>query len=259
MRDLHVGIITTSLGAAGQPCAADGGGIVERDDGRALLVRRTASGDVVPTWRDSGVLVWDPAQIQSCDVVFGDGSCSSLTNADELIARIEDLVGGVGASGCGQASALEAAWRFLGDPRPAVGVDGDGAPFGVDAEVLTQRGAFLHPGVSGVIVAILSDGDDASLRRDAIGAYFADGASPMPRARAECEADPEGACCASCIEPTPDECSGDGECAAPGCNDAASCPGNYYPMGAPEAGDVAHRCVDAKRRFGVDPCYPVER
>ncbi len=259
VRDLHVGVITTSLGAAGHPCAADGDGIVETGDGRALLVRRTASGDAVPTWRDRGFLAWDPEQIQACDVVTGDGRCPGLSSADELIGRVEDIVGGVGVAGCGQASALEAAWRFLGDPEPALGVDEDGVPFGVDAELLEQRYAFLHPGASGLIVAILSDEDDTSLRNDGIGAYFADAASPMPRARAECALDPESPCCASCIEPTPDGCSGDGACAAPGCNDVASCPGNYYPAGSPEAGDAAHRCVDGKRRFGVDPCYPVER
>lgn len=143
--DLNVGVITTSLGAGGRAdlCADDDGGTgVTRGDGRAHLVARSSpdAADDVPTWEGLGVLAWDPFQARPCPA-GRTGRCPGLTDADELVDRARTIVAGVGTTGCGDESPLEAAVRFLVDPAPRIAV-GDAA---LDEALLAHREVFLRP------------------------------------------------------------------------------------------------------------------
>lgn len=257
--DLNIGVITTSIGAAGRAerCIGDGGAEVARGDAGARLMTRWAPDaiDDVATWQDRGFLAWDPMGRRRCGTE-PDAYCTGIADLDTLVARIQTIVQGVGTGGCGDEAPLEAAWRFLGDPAPTLGVDEDGAPFGVDEDLLAQRAAFLRPW-SYVMVALITDEDDCSFRRDAVGLYGTDPGSPMPRPRRECADDPASACCVSCIEPAPDGCPGDGGCELPGCQDPAACPGNFHAISSEN--DRQWRCRDPKRRFGLDLLYPTAR
>lgn len=257
--DMNVGVITTSRAAPGRPgqCTDEAGTPIEAPTDGGRLQARDASGEVVPTWQDRGFLAWDPEQARHCDGASG-GYCPGIATADELAARLEAIVAGVGTSGCGAAAPLEAAWTFAGDPEPQL----PGAePGEVDVGLLSERAGFLREGddLSQLIVIVVSDGDDASLRQDAVGAYFADPAQARPRARSECAETPDDRCCASCIDATPDGCDDEvGGCAAPGCTDPDACPENFHPEPDPGLA-VPELCVEGKRRFGIDPCYPIER
>lgn len=259
VEDLGVGIITTSLGAAGRGdrCVGDDGGPVSRGDSRARLMARSSPGgiDDVPTWQGRGFLAWDPAGTRRCDT-RPDAYCAGLGDADELVARVQTIVAGLGAGGCGDEAPLEAAWRFLGDPTPPIGVDEAGRPRGLDEELLAQRAAFLRPG-SRLVVALVTDEDDCSFRIDEVGRYGTDAGSPMPRPREECAGDPGHPCCVSCIEATPVGCRGTGGCQLPGCQDPAACPENFHADA--DQNDRRWRCVDSKRRFGLDLLYPPAR
>lgn len=259
VRDLNVGVITTSVGAAGRAdrCIGDGGAEVGRGDAGAHLMTRWSPDaiDDVETWEGRGFLAWDPEGIRRCGTT-PDAYCAGIDDLDTLVARVQTIVQGVGSGGCGDEAPLEAAWRFLGDPAPSLGVDDDGIPFGVDEELLAQRAAFLRPW-SRVVVALITDEDDCSFRRDAVGRYGTDPGSPMPRPRAECVDDPASPCCASCIEAAPVGCEGDGGCDMPGCQDPEKCPGNFHATSSEN--DRQYRCLDPKRRFGLDLLYPVTR
>lgn len=268
VRDINVGVISSSIGAAGASgqngspgyCAA--GTERPNDQDFAHLLHRstpnTANNDIA-THEGLGFLAWDPDQKRPCPGQgVGGEVCPGQNDATTLISTLTQMVVGVGEFGCGFEAPLEAAYRFLVDPKPWAGFSGPGATEGVDDTLLEQRKGFLRPD-SLVAVILLTDENDCSLRNDGVGQLAAsyEGYS-MPRPRSECASDPGDVCCVSCIEEVPDGCSGDGGCAAPG--DTGN-PGNYYPNTGDESREntATLRCHDQRRRFGIDFLYPTTR
>jgi len=259
--DLHVGVITTSLGDHGSNdvCSAEqnadnvnrGDPPADYDDKGQLLplVRPSSS---LPSWNQSGFLNWDPLHR------------STPTGQDDSTAFITDLVGimaAVGAHGCGYESTLEAMYRFLVDPEPPRVIDhtDDTAlttvstdPSNTDTDVLEQRAAFLRPD-SAVVIITLSDEDDCSINdRDGgqgwLSGYKGGVAASvlwhMPRARAACATDPNDACCAPC------------PAVPPGCSTDPVCTTDFLTT---SEDSMNLRCFAQKRRFGVDLLYPLDR
>lgn len=248
VRDMHIGVISTSLGGHGaDTCSPASASWKETQDEAAHLIARALGGGAVPTYAEQGFLAWDPGQAKSPP---GDADIAALS------AKLADMVRGVGTGGCGFEAQLESLYRFLADPNPPASIaleNGQAVPIGTDEVLLKQRADFLRPD-SAVAIVLLTDENDCSTR--AGGQYYLanQGAEPngqifhLPRARSECAASPSDPCCASCGQLTPEGCpptEADPSCLLP-------------PMDGFED-PINLRCFDQKRRFGIEFLYPIER
>jgi hypothetical protein len=236
--DLHVGVITSSLGShGGDACPEDDP--MDRSNDRAHLQRGEAA-----TYADMGFLAWDPLRAHDPP---GEG------DIDAFIDDLGSIIDGTGEGGCGYEAQLEAWYRFLVEPDPhdRIEIANDEAILvGTDAQVLAERAAFLRPD-SLVVIAVLSDENDCSIRDGGFFYHAAlikqPNASPyhLPKPRAACASDPNDACCLSCAQPP-----------GPGCDTAADdCDTPVEPLDD----NINVRCFDQKRRFGIDFKWPIDR
>jgi hypothetical protein len=247
LTDIHIGVISTSLGGHGADiCSPQSGAFNPTQDDAAHLLDRGPSG-IVPTYDGKGFLAWDPGQTK---VPPGDADITSVAS------RLADLVRGTGTSGCGFESQLESFYRFLIDPNPHASIsieDGAAVLVGSDEVLLKQRSDFLRPD-SAVAVVLLTDENDCSTREG--GQYFLSNqgldqngqAFHLPRPRSECALSPDDPCCSTC-----------GQAQPPGCSPSELDPSCQLPPMDAIEDPVNLRCFDQKRRFGVDFLYPIER
>jgi hypothetical protein len=244
--DLHIGIVTSSLGGLGSDSCDGTFTPSENDHGR--LVARAGIDEPrveVPTYQGLGFLAWDPHATHDPP---------GETSRTALDSNLTAMIDGVGAVGCAFESSLESWYRFLVEPEPYADIaleDNKAVPVGVDETLLAQRQAFLRPG-SVLIVLMLSDENDCSTR---VGGqfYFArqlynpgtNDPYHLPKPRKACATDPANSCCRSC-----------GQGPGDGCDDSLDdCDG---PLSFEE--DPVHlRCWDQKRRFGIDFNHPLDR
>ena len=257
--DIHIGIISSSLGGHGSDaCPSDAPGKESNNDKGHLLSRIDPSmpGNV-PTYNNLGFLAWDPLQQKSPP---GDSDPAALAT------KFSTMLLGVGQIGCGYESQLESVYRFLVDPAPYqdISVDPQTASIvksGVDQTVLDQRKAFLRPD-SLLIILSLSDENDCSTKEE--GQYYLSNQqkglnnSPwyLPVARTVCATDPNDACCFSCGQLGPVDANGNPTCPAdPSC----TAPGGGLKFHDYLTDNINLRCWDQKRRFGIDFLYPTER
>ncbi|HEU5075217.1 MAG TPA: hypothetical protein VFU02_13600, partial [Polyangiaceae bacterium] len=143
--DIHIAVISSSLGAAGtsEICAEGGANYNPTQEDMARLVTRGTDAEV-PTFQDLGFLAWDP-----------DNDYGGETDLTVLTSNFASLVTGVGEQGCGFEAQLESVYRFLIDPKPYASLEPDApgdedppyvaVPTGVDEALLAQRKAFLRP------------------------------------------------------------------------------------------------------------------
>jgi hypothetical protein len=255
--DIHIGIVSSSLGAHGGNICPDlvddlgcSGKVSKNDYGR-LIAREDACSlqNDLPTYEGKGFLAWDPKQQHE---PAGESELGTLDGAKPgLVPALAEMVKGVGQRGCGYESQMESIYRFLVDPAPyetiAV-VDNVAKVDGIDEDLLAQRAAFLRPD-SLVAVLMLSDENDCSIRESG-SFYRAAHSEGMPRPRAECATNPDDRCCTSCGAKVPEGCPAD-----PTCFDDQ---GKVRLLSA-EEDSINMRCFDQKRRFGVDFLYPTDR
>ena len=250
VRDMHIGVISSSLGGHGADACTAVNAASENDFGH-LLNRKNTWGNLgpVPTYSDGVTdqrfLAWDP---------HGTHAPAGESDLTALISNLGSMIRGAGEVGCGFESQFEAFYRFLIDPTPheSVLVDGGMAvPQGIDQSLLAMRSSFLRPD-SVLVVLLLSDENDCSIIDGGENYFAAQTYTPgsnssyhLPKPRAACAVDPDDPCCRSCGQPP-------GE----GCDDSADqCDG---PLD--EVDDrINLRCFDQKRRFGIDFLYPIER
>jgi hypothetical protein len=257
--DLHLGIISSSLGGHGaDACPTDG--FSSGNDRGHLLARTDPSVPTadIPTYQNKGFLAWDPGQALSPP---GEADIDSDTavdmNATALVPSLRDMVAGVGQVGCGFESQLESWYRFLIDPEPYETIaiqDGRAVQQGTDATLLAQRRDFLRSD-SLLAIVVLSDENDCSIVEGDVFFLAAQLRTPggglfhLWRARAECASDPNDACCRSCNQ-TQTGCPVD-----PSCFD----PDGAIRVLSNEEDQPNLRCFDQKRRFGFDFLYPTAR
>ena len=253
IRDIHIGIVTSSLGdmGSGEACSP---GVQPKDDKGYMLGTPGLRPMALTNWNGQGFLAWDP------DAANGGRARNNppgTTNAQELIEDFSDMVIAAGELGCGYEASLEAWYRFLVDPEPPGLVTKDaneltaaGPP---DQTILAQRAAFLRPD-SLVAIIMLSDENDCSIidyGQGWIVGLQGGGNFFMPRATAACNADPNNKCCFSCsvgAGSVPQGCtppSGDSECQK-----------GQYSISEDHPN---LRCYQQKRRFGFDLLHPVGR
>ncbi len=266
--DIHVGVISSSLGGHGSDaCGASGAGKASNDDKGHLLDRKDpTTAEKVATYQGLGFLAWDPEQ-QHAPPGEADLDADSAADPDAtaLVPQLRDLVLGAGQVGCGYESQLESWYRFLVDPSPPEGItlDQDGTIVlnGVDKVLLDQRKAFLRPD-SLVGILMLTDENDCSIRESG-QLYFAaqqktTNGSPfhLPRARAVCDQAPNDECCFSCGQTGPKDQDGTPLCSAdPSCKT----PDGKTVYLDETTDNINLRCFNQKRRFGIDFLYGTDR
>ncbi len=260
LKDIHVGIVTSSLGGHGSENPIEGCGELLND--RAYMVGTLERGRVTPSYGDLGFLAWDPEQR-----VDPPGS----TDLGQITQGFVDMLGTVGETGCGFEAPLEAMYRFLMDPAPYANHarmpcnssdpgENCARPQGIDEPLLAQRSAFLRPD-SVVAIVMLADEDDCSIRDTDIAWWQLEQGQGITRGSSACAADPASACCYSCTFETPAGCTPkeqDPACCPPGeaCTaDSAIIP----PQEEQETYGQNLRCFDQKRKYGFDYLYPVQR
>lgn len=248
LRDIHIGVVSSSLGAHGGQTCADASG-----DDRGQLVPIVRPSPEVSTWNLSGFLYWDPT---------AHGHPPGESNLQRFQDNFRNMVLSVGQLGCGFESSLEGWYRFLIDPQPIISTpevrDGGAVrPVYNDAAtnmVLRQRAAFLRPD-SAVAVVMLSDENDCSIVDEGqgflVGLQTLNNQSfHMPRATSACARNPNDPCCASCAAATVPA-----GCVRPA-DDTVCQAGMYFPA----TDDALNlRCYRQKERFGFDLLYPTDR
>jgi hypothetical protein len=251
--DIHVGLISSSLGSRGaNGCVADTTSPARNDRGHLLARSESGKGSAlasqdIPTYNQQGFLAWDPDQTLNPK---GIGTLGDTNGAPGIVPILTEMVKGVGQDGCGFESQLESWYRFLVDPEPyeTIGIkDGKSFVQGTDKELLAERAAFLRPD-SLVAIILLTDENDCSIKdvgKSFNAAQLGTQKNPvhLPRARHECEADPDDVCCKSC-NASLGTCPVDPTCSEPVTDE-------YDPTNL--------RCFDQKRRFGIDFLYPLDR
>lgn len=265
--DLHVGVITTSLGSYGaSTCVQTTATASEQNVDMAHLLGSLERGRAASP--DGDFLRW------SGDAPLATESFAQLVTAS-------------GEFGCGWEATLESWVRFLIDPYPytkivrmpcsptdtqasCAGPEQDAAGgMLVDSTLLAQRAAFLRPD-SLVGIVMLSDENDCSFRPSGQSWLYAQVVDPdtgvvtfAPRASAACE-DPsmgaDHACCVPCAMAPPAGCPV--ATSAAGTDVSVGCEGDtrygYTSDGRVEE-PLALRCWEQKRRFGVDMLLPTAR
>ncbi|HEV8246208.1 MAG TPA: hypothetical protein VGP93_10590, partial [Polyangiaceae bacterium] len=249
IKDIHIGVVSSSLGSHGGQVCSDVTGNPRLDD-HAHLMGAVAG---LPSWNGLGFLAWDPTGMKNTP--------AGESDPDALTKEFQDHVTNAGENGCGYEASLEAWYRFLIDPDPPQsvekGTDNLSAKVGTDDVTLAARDAFLRPD-SLVAIVMLSDENDCSIIDEGQGWLVGlqqTGGTPfqMPRATAACATNPNDVCCRSCA-------SSEGGGPPAGCTDLASdteCAkgGNLSAV----EDNLNLRCYEQKRRFGFNLLYPTKR
>ena len=243
--DLHLGVITTSIGAhGGSVCATPTSANDHLDDQAELLPSHR---DNLASYQGSGYLSFDTT------------GQTGVTDVGSVITDLQAMVAAAAETGCGYEAPLEAMYRFLVDPEPPVSVDLVGqtsTPTGINSTLLTQRNAFLRPD-SAVAVVILSDESDCSIMDAGVG-WFVGSSARMPMATAACATNANDPCCRSCAQNESTPPSG---CLAlnqdPVCENKLA--GSSYAIWDALHDSLNLRCFNQRQRFGFDLLYPIER
>jgi hypothetical protein len=241
VRDIHIGVITSSLGTVDTPNTLCTSTLGKGNDMGHFLgsLERAAT---IPT-SPFGFLAWDPDQ---------KATPPGQKDLGQLITSFQNLVGAIGETGCGLEQQLEAWYRLLVDPEPRLATKLAPCatnptsmcfgPDGVDQTVLDQRAAFLRPD-SLVIIVMLTDENDCSMTDTAAQLLHSSAVNP-PQGSAACATNPDDPCCYPCISPAPSGCPN---------------PDPVCAMGTTFRDQVNLRCYEGKRRYGFDPLRPVQR
>jgi hypothetical protein len=280
--DVHVGMITSSLGSFGANGCPDTNydpactSVDTSNNDHGHLVTRTnpCATTVVPTYtvngNPEGFLAWDPGQTLKPpgEAVIGDPTATPPVPG--LATSLHDLVVGAGQSGCGFESQNEAWYRFLVDPSPYGTAKGDiqlndqgvVEKMGSDTFLLQQRKEFLRPD-SLLAIVVLTDETDTSIKEYGqypLVAQLTDGSGNpyyLPLPRQDCQTKgPLDRCCASCGAPTPTGCDVDPTCTVNGkvaMYDANTENPNIRAFG------LSGGLMSQKARFGIEFFYPPSR
>ena len=248
VHDMHIGIVSSSLGARGGDQCAEEATLDNNDRGH--LINRTkgtvqsGAGPAVANASPANFLAWLPS--------------SSEKNKDKPnppVPRIEDqstfqsdfadLIVGVRERGCGYEAQLESAYRFLIQPDPYQEIvrEGDAVRLeGIDETILKQRADFLRPD-SLVAIIMLTDENESTIDPLAFGgraSRYVTGVR-VKGGTSACETNPMDEKCISCFL---NDAQGDSKCAE---------------VLSANDDDLNVRFFHMKRRFGVDPRFPIER
>ncbi len=284
VKDLHVGVVSSSLGSRGgyfackprdpsqfpfQRHVDDGGRLIFRTKGTAT----DRDGAAEPKAQANGGFL---AYYTKDQVPGGPASkdAAPINDATDFVTRFTSMITGVQEYGCGFEAQLESVYRFLFQPDPYGAVkataDANGAEKGVlegvDGTILDQRRKFLRPD-SLLAVVMVTDENDSNADPLAIevvnnkpyqlGYWFFDyGYSADPPQAAPYKNNrgytPRGtsACDTDPMSPACTSCRANPSDTACGGNASARVPDGDNPN---------ERWFHPKRRFGYDPQFPMAR
>jgi hypothetical protein len=267
VQDIHVGIVTTSLGGrGGDQCPdtatnpANPSLNAHADDQGQLINRIGANETPLADASPSNFLAWFPGV--SANAGQPAPPVPAIGSESQLVGDFEAILADTGLHGCGFTAPLEAWYRFLIQPDPYASITNSGSQAtysGVDGTLLQQRHDFLRPDstVAIVLVAIENDRSADPLSIDGQGWAFENAAFPgspngaAPEGTIECQTNPEDPSCTSCafIQGATDfatECPDDPPAGTDGYLD-------------PSDDALNVRFFHMKQRFGLDPQFPITR
>jgi hypothetical protein len=273
VRDLHLGIVSSSLGARGGDACGAGTmapppfqNVSAHNDDQGHLLDRTLTfasgggsvteGVVVDAPQPDPYLYWIPAS-QNAGKTPGPGVALSDVTSSQLITDFTEMVGGVGVFGCGIESQLESWYRFLVQPDPYASIgtttDGSGTRHGnwqgVDQTILQQRADFLRPD-SIVLIVDLSDENDSEIdvrSISGVGVNWLAAAFDPPSGTSICATNPGSSSCQSCAQ-------------GHNVNTDPTCQRKPLYTALNDWGyDLNLRHVHMKAKYGVDPQFPISR
>jgi hypothetical protein len=265
--DIHVGIVTTSLGGRGGDQCSDtetnpaNPTLNAHADDHGELINRTgatesALGDASP----SNFLAWFPSVPQNTGKPAP--PVPAIGSESQLVSDFQGLLADTGVHGCGFTAPLESWYRFLVQPDPysSVTVTGSKATYtGIDTTLLQQRHDFLRPdsAVAIVLLAVENDRSADPLSVGAQGWAFENVTFPgspngaAPEGTIQCQTNPEDPSCTSCAFIT-----GATDFATECPSDPPNGTGGYLD---PTDDQLNVRFFHMKQRFGIDAQFPIQR
>ena len=279
VNDLHIGVVTSSLGprlgvaAMGTPpiyvcdpsvmvTSAAGANVSAYNDDQGHLINRTSPYGSGPPLANAvlpeggGFLYWYPTTNTGTPATPPAGnytSAGAIGQSGTLVGDFAEVVGGVGESGCGIESQLESWYRFLVQPDPyltLVNNNNVAEWSGVDTTILQQRHDFLRPD-SVVVVLVLSDENDSEIDVRSFqgsGYSFMSNTYTPPRATSACAANPNDPACQPCPAGSTDP--------------ACTVNGGVYSS-TNDDNDWGYnlnlRHVHMPQKYGIDAQYPLSR
>jgi hypothetical protein len=248
VKDIHVGVITSSLGDfGGNTCET-----TTNKDGSPDTKRPFLQGRDDKAWLLGSL----PRTQGAFNAPFLSWTPNDANDFSKRIGVVEgqfrDFVTATGEHGCGQEMSLESWYRFLVDPEPPVSVDievrADNTGVTVrnpkvDETLLAQRKQFLRPD-SLLAIVMLTDENDCSLKDTGLSWLVTRKDITRKGASAACQKSPNDPCCYSCDLNNPPA----------GCNVEPNCTGPNPTKDVPNL-----VCFDQKRRYGYDFLFPTSR
>ncbi|HEY8078518.1 MAG TPA: hypothetical protein VIF62_30520, partial [Labilithrix sp.] len=272
--DMHIGIVSSSLGTFGGDVCPDS---TPRYNDHGRLLNIVKGGGNNPDAQPSNFLAWFPSSDDNKDTTRHPPPATPIGDLTKLNTDFQALVTGVDQTGCGLEAQLEAVFHFLVAPDPWVTITLDGSQKAVyndvDIDLLRQRADFLRTD-SLVAVIMLTDEDDSSPDPLSVGgqgwafdAYNFPGSntfrsstdknagSTAPLPTTACAMNPGSPDCTSCgfaatcntSDPSCQKIKNDPNCMMNG---------GYY---GPTDDQLNVRFHRMKERYGIDPQYPVKR
>jgi hypothetical protein len=274
--DIHVGVVSSAMGGFGSDsCPKDAPNPTDatlnshNNDGGRLLNRSGPKETPIQNATPSSFLSWFPA-VKRNESKKPSAGATPYTAINDFNQAFSGLITGVKEYGCGFEASLESWYHFLVQPDPYEEVvrEGNAAKYkGIDNVLLQQRADFLRPD-SLVAIVLLTDEDDSGVDPLALGgqgwafmnATFPAsagvagaqrdanrGGSTAPKGTTACETAPGSAECTSCGFKNDPRVANDPRCKE---NDG------FYGK---NEDDMNVRFHKMKKRFGVDPQYPIKR
>ena len=261
--DIHVGIMTSSLGGRGSDqCSPDAtnpsnGSLLAHNDDHGELINRAGSSEApLADAQPSNFLAWFPGSGQPTPPV------PAIQTESQLVGDFQSLLADAGLHGCGFPASLEAWYRFLIQPDPYASVEKNGTVAslsGLDTTILQQRHDFLRPD-SAVAIVVVANKTEKAADPQSIGGQgwaFTNGSFPgspngaAPEGTIECKANPLDPNCTSCafVQNDPNFAT---RCP----NDGANGTDGYLD---PSDDALNLRFFHDKERFGIDPQFPIAR
>ncbi len=254
VHDLHIGIVSSSLGGRGSDaCSPDttnpaSPALNAHDDDAAHLLNRAGADEhAVSDAKPASFLAWlPPVSIAPENMGKPAPPVPALSDPAALISDFSDLARGTHEHGCDFEAQLESWYRFLIQPDPyaTIARSGDVAVLnGIDAELLKQRHDFLR---ADSLVAIIMLTDENTSTVDPLGFgghgwYFEQSTPHVKPGTQICATNPTDAKCQSCYLMGT---AGDPGCATP-LDDSTD--------------NLNVRFFKPRERFGYDPRFPIER
>jgi hypothetical protein len=185
VHDMHIGIVTSSLGGrGGDQCdpneknRANMTLLAHNDDRGELIIRGGASESPVADAQAPGgggnFLAWFPPIVQNMgsgkmpsDVAaLGAGGPGDPTAMGTLIGDFTTMIQGVHEHGCGFEAQNEAWYRFLVQPDPFDHIQINGQSVaqlsGIDATILKQRADFLRPDSLVAVIVVTDENEEVA-------------------------------------------------------------------------------------------------